>query len=211
MRPAEHLFEIGLAHIFPVIGLVASLFVWRAKDVGKTVGRVREAWNAHSAGVSLVGRHERNTWFSLSQLGLWTFTLGACVLLTTYLFIFLSLMATLYQVADSADVTLLEILGRRADSLRHKIVISGLVISGLLAFEWIVGLGVDATAVKDGPEEPAHLFNIPREWCDAPAEMWRQRHSAASPEDKTVGDEWLEEWSAWIEIVGAVRDAGEKP
>lgn len=207
MSVAEHLFEIGLAHILAVIGLVASLFVWRASDIGKTVGRVREAWNARSAGASPVGRHERSIWVSLSQLVIWTVALGGCVLLTASMFTFLSLMATLYEVAEHVDITLLEILGRRADSMREDIVISGLVISGLLVLEWIVGLGVEATAVKDGSEASAHLFSIPREWRDAPAEMWRQRLRAVSQEDKTVADEWLNNWAAWIDMVGTVRDA----
>lgn len=207
MRVAEHLFEIGLAHILAVIGLVASLFVWRASDIGKTVGRVRQAWNARCAGANLVGRHERSAWMSLSQLGLWTVALGACVLVTASMFSFLSLMATLYEVADRADVTLLEILGRRANSIRDSIVISGLVISALLVLEWIVGLGVEANGVKDGSKASAHLFNIPTEWRDAPAEMWRQRLRDVSPGAGTISEDWRATWDAWIKVVGAVRDA----
>jgi hypothetical protein len=207
MRVAEHLFEIGLAQILAVIGLVASLFVWRASDIGKTVGRVLQAWNARCAGANLVRRREISAWISLSQLGLWAVLLGGCVFLTAHMFSFLSLMATLYEVADRADITLLEVLGRRANSIRDGIVISGLVISALLVLEWIVGLGVEANAVKDGSEASAHLFSIPREWRDAPAEMWRQRHRAVSPRDGTNSEEWRAKWDAWIKVVGAVRDA----
>jgi hypothetical protein len=205
MRVAEHLFEIGLAHVLAVTGLVGSLFLWRAKEINRTVGRVRQVWDAHCAGASPAGRHTR-TLVSLLQLGIWTIALGGCVRLTVSMFDFLGLMTTLYEVEDCADVTLLEVLGRRADAMRHDIVISGFLISGLLVLEWVAELVADVTDLTDRSKAPAHLFSLPRQWRDAPAEMWRQRLHAVGRQDNAVATEWLKDWSAWIDVVGAVRD-----
>lgn len=209
MRVAEHLFELGLAHILAVVGLLASIFVWRGTEIGKTFSRLQQARNARRSGANPLGWYDRNTWVSLSQLGLWSLALVGCIAVIYAMFNFLSLMATLYEIADRTDFTLLEILGRRAYYIRDNIVISGLVISGLFVVEWIVGLLLEAAPSTASLSTAEHLFCIPEEWRDAPAEMWRERLLEKYPSSVSAPDDWRKEWGAWIKMVGAVRDAQE--
>lgn len=206
MRLAERLFEIGLAHILAVIGLVVSLFVWRAGDLAITVSELRRTWSALRAGpVTLrANQRERALWMLVLRSGLWTVSLLGCLVITISMFRFLHMMATLYEVADRVDVTVVAVLGQRADVIRESIVVTGLVVSVLLSLEWIVGLAAETPAVREGSAPSEHLFVIPREWRDAPAEMWRQRVSEATERD--VGDRWRYDWAAWIDMVGEVRD-----
>lgn len=207
MSIMEHLFEIGLANILAIMGLVASLFIWRARDIGKIVERVKNTLKAHRDGAIAGGPHKRNTWLLLVQAGLWVLVLVLSFIIIVYTLEFLSIMPGLYEIANRADITLLEVFTRHMDSIRNQIFAYGMWVSVLLIIEWLLTWCIEFIQVNDESEAIAHLFSIPREWRDAPAEMWHQRLSDVLPAGETVTDEWQKKWTVWIDIVAAVRDA----
>ena len=203
MELTESLFQIGLTHVLAVIGLVASLFVWRAPEIRTAVVRISAARERRRAGALGMSQTGAGVWGSSIQLVLWLFALACFLYGLLLMFRFIDQMSTLYDVADRLDLTVIDCLRAQASSVRDSTSVAGGVSIVLLLSEWVVGLGVDDEGARRGSEFEAHLFRIPSDWRDAPAEMWRSRLDQSSdPPDDT----WRTEWSAWARAVGAVRD-----
>jgi hypothetical protein len=211
-------FRVSVAMILGMIAVLATLLVWRERDIPQTAQQIRLLYLYRRTGLAPV-QIDR----SLTRL-LWGssfFIIGffLCAVFFYYSFHYFSVIRLLISKSGSLDLGVFDRLRSHADVIRNETVTMGTVAILTLLLDWIMSvvfrtqhfaIGIDAV-----PRD-SHAFVVSRDWEEAPAALWEHRISLMAEWynkcqskndflDESSTTLWRQDWVSWARCVSSYQ------
>jgi hypothetical protein len=212
-------FRVSVAMILGMIAVLATLLVWRERDIPQTIQQLKILYQFKRTGLASASI-ERSMRRLIVGVALFSVGFGLCVVFFIYCFHYLTVIGLLIGKSGALDLGLFERLKDHAEGVRNDAVNIGTIAIFTLLGDWILAIfsrsqhiQIDVKAI---PKE-SHPYTVLSDWWAAPAALWEQRidHAAnwvgGAPNLRNDlqailrSGAWRRDWASWAKCAGAYQ------
>ena len=212
-------FRVSVAMILGMIAALATLLVWREKDIPQTIQQLKILFLHSRTGLASPSI-ERSMRILIVGIALFIVGFSLCVVFFSYAFHYMKVIGLLIGKSGALDLGLFERLKLHAEGIRNDAVSIGRIAIFVLLGDWIFAVFSRSSHIQieaDAIPEETHPYMVLDDWRAAPAALWEHRIEYAAKllsgmpqlESELVttleSGAWRREWTSWATCAAAYQ------